>query len=254
MPYRSDEEAVRSRKEELERELADVRRRSAEFAYLEWRANELEKELAELAKREAAFAKKRQLPMLAGAKIASPCSADWDQMIGNDQVRFCKSCEKNVYNLSAMTAEAAEALIVEKEGNICARFYRRADGTILTADCPVGVRRKWVRRVGGAAVLVGTAVAGTTALAMRREAHMGDIAQQPVVMGSVAATPQEVETTPMTSATPDPTTPHMMGHIGRMAVKPADPKKDKSSAKPKDKPHVTMGIMAAPGDPLASGL
>lgn len=253
MPYRSDEEAVRSRKEELERELADVKRRSAEFAYLEWRANELERELAELTKREAAFAKKRQLPMLANAKIASPCHADWDQMIGDDQVRFCKSCEKNVYNLSAMTSEAAEALIVEKEGNMCARFYRRSDGTILTADCPVGVRRKWVRRAGAAAVLFGTAAAGTTGLTISAHPTMGDIAQQPVVMGSVASTP-EVETAPTTSATPDPTTPHTMGHIGRVVVKPADPKKDKGATKPKDKPHVTMGIMAAPGDPLASGL
>ncbi|MGH7326766.1 MAG: hypothetical protein ACREJX_00310, partial [Polyangiaceae bacterium] len=108
MPYRNDEEAVRSRKEELQRELADVKRRSAEFAYLEWRAKELETELAELAKREEAFAKKKRLPMLANAKVATPCHADWDQMIGDEHTRFCKSCEKNVYNLSSMTAEAAE--------------------------------------------------------------------------------------------------------------------------------------------------
>src|SRR5215472_13087466 len=112
MPYRSNAEAVRARKEELQRELADVKRRCAEHAYLEWRAQELETELADIAKREAAFSEKNRLP-----KIANACNADWEQMTGDDQVRFCKSCEKNVYNLSAMTAEAAEALIVEKEGN-----------------------------------------------------------------------------------------------------------------------------------------
>jgi len=208
MPYRSDEEAVRSRKEELERELCDVRRRTAEFAYLEWRAKELEAELAEIAKREAAFAKKKRLPMLANAKIASPCNADWDQMIGDEHVRFCKSCEKNVYNLSSMTAEAAEALIVEKEGNLCARFYTRSDGTVITADCPVGVRRKWVRRAGAAAVLFGTAAAGAAGLTIHEEPRMGDMASpttsavQPL-MGEVAPPDTQATATSTPSAMPN---------------------------------------------------
>lgn len=29
-------------------------------------------------------------------------------------------------------------LVVEKEGNLCGRMYRREDGTVLTADCPTG--------------------------------------------------------------------------------------------------------------------
>ena len=35
--------------------------------------------------------------------IASPCTASWDDMEGDDKVRFCGECELNVYNLSAMT-------------------------------------------------------------------------------------------------------------------------------------------------------
>ena len=41
-------------------------------------------------------------------KIASPCTADWRFMLGNDLVRFCGQCNKNVYNLSAMKREEAE--------------------------------------------------------------------------------------------------------------------------------------------------
>ena len=73
-------------------------------------------------------------------KIASPCTADWRFMLGNDLVRFCGQCNKNVYNLSAMTREQAEGLIRRMEGNLCARYYMRSDGTILTSDCPVGLR------------------------------------------------------------------------------------------------------------------
>jgi hypothetical protein len=82
-------------------------------------------------------------------KIASPCTADWKFMLGNDLVRYCGQCDKNVYNLSAMTREQAEALIRRMEGRLCVRYYMRSDGTVLNADCPVGLRavRQRVRRI-----------------------------------------------------------------------------------------------------------
>lgn len=72
--------------------------------------------------------------------VASPCSADWDEMIGDERARFCGQCKLNVYNLSGMTRRQAESLIASAEGRLCVRFYRRADGTILTENCPVGLR------------------------------------------------------------------------------------------------------------------
>ena len=62
-------------------------------------------------------------------------------MTGDDRSRFCTQCEKNVYQLSGMTAEDIATLVLEKEGALCARFYQRPDGTMLTAHCPVGVAR-----------------------------------------------------------------------------------------------------------------
>jgi hypothetical protein len=86
-------------------------------------------------------------------RIASPCPVGWEQMTGDDRVRFCEQCSLRVYNISAMTRTDAEALIANTEGRICARFYRRSDGTIITRDCPVGLRaiRRRVARVAGAA-------------------------------------------------------------------------------------------------------
>ncbi len=74
------------------------------------------------------------------AKVASPCSADWEGMIGDARRRFCGQCELNVYNLSEMSRREAEDLINRTEGRLCVRFYRRADGTVLTKDCPIGLR------------------------------------------------------------------------------------------------------------------
>lgn len=61
-------------------------------------------------------------------------------MPGTDRVRHCVQCDKNVYNLSAMTRREAETLLRETEGHLCARLYRREDGTILTENCSAGLR------------------------------------------------------------------------------------------------------------------
>jgi len=81
---------------------------------------------------------------LESIRVATPCKASWEKMQGDDAARFCQSCHKHVYNLSGMSRAQAEALISSKEGELCVRFYQREDGTILTDDCPVGV--KLVRR------------------------------------------------------------------------------------------------------------
>jgi hypothetical protein len=145
-----------------------------------------------------------RLPLLLdNVRIASPCSADWDDMSGDARVRFCGRCEKNVYNLSAMTRAAAEALISEKEGRLCVRFYQRADGTMLTADCPVGARRQrrlaraWAAISGAAAsaaLLVGL-VTGRVAGADTAVPDKGDkpsttrpvMQGEPMVMGKMVA-------------------------------------------------------------------
>jgi hypothetical protein len=73
-------------------------------------------------------------------QVAAPCPADWNQMMGSERVRFCGQCSLNVYNLSSMTRADAEHLIARTEGRLCVRFYRRRDGSIITRDCPVGLR------------------------------------------------------------------------------------------------------------------
>ena len=88
-------------------------------------------------------------------KVAAPCSAEWDQMFSfeGERIRFCSQCNLNVYNLSGMKRREAESLITRTEGRLCVRFYRRADGSILTENCPIGLRAI-KRKVTWAAQLV----------------------------------------------------------------------------------------------------
>jgi hypothetical protein len=92
-------------------------------------------------------------------RIATPCTASWDEMTGNDTVRFCGECKLNVYNISSMTAASAALLVDQTEGRLCVRLYKRKDGTVLTEDCPVGVRAR-LHRMGRAAGMALTAILG----------------------------------------------------------------------------------------------
>lgn len=87
-------------------------------------------------------------------QVAKPCPTSWEEMTGNDSIRFCSLCQLNVYNLSALTEREAETLISRSEGRLCVKFYRRADGKLLTQDCPVGLRafRKRVSRIAATAL------------------------------------------------------------------------------------------------------
>jgi hypothetical protein len=91
---------------------------------------------------------------LEGVRVAAPCKADWGKMVGDERVRYCGQCSLHVYNLSGMTKREAEGLVANSEGRLCMRFYRRADGSILTSNCPTGLRavRQRVSRVAGAAL------------------------------------------------------------------------------------------------------
>jgi hypothetical protein len=113
-------------------------------------------------------------------KVASPCTASWDAMKGDDTTRFCGQCSQYVYNLSEMTEDEADALIMEHEGKMCVRFYQRPDGTMMTKDCPVGwraVKRRFAVVAGVAAATLisvfGIMTAGVLGASVRGNGNGG---------------------------------------------------------------------------------
>ena len=118
--------------------------------------------------------------------IAAPCNIGWDNMVGDDRVRLCAGCDKNVYNTSRMTKAEIKELLAVDDNEHCLRIYRRADGTMITEDCPVGMRRvrdAW-RRVAKVA-------ASIWACALSLAPSWGQNANQkipPIVEGSAVLT------------------------------------------------------------------
>lgn len=219
MPYRDDQATLEARRDEIHAELADAERRVEALAGAVGDKEKLSRELASVEARLRRAGPR--LPLLEDVRVAAPCHARWEDMTGDDRVRFCGPCQKNVYNLSAMAREEAERLLAEREGSLCVRLYRRADGTVITNDCAVGVRRRRVRRAVAA-------VAGTGALAALAggfvTTQQGDVAVAqgvltgyPAVMGSASMEAQPA---------PKPTT---------QADKPADAPAKPAPETPKGK-------------------
>jgi hypothetical protein len=169
--------------------------------------------------------KTKRLPVvLENIRIATPCSADWDDMSGDARVRFCGKCEKNVYNLSAMSREEGEALVREKEGRLCVRLYQRADGTVITNDCPVGMQRARLRarvwaKISGAAASAalvlglfgGRARADLTVDGKKNTGDKKPVVTEPVrVMGGAVAIHEPEKKPPL---------------MGKIAMPQHDPKK-----------------------------
>ncbi len=86
--------------------------------------------------------------------IPTPCTADWDTMVGNDVVRFCQHCNLSVHDLSRMTRLEATRLILNSKGKLCARYVLRPDGGVATTN-PVhtqlhSIKRQATRLAAGA--------------------------------------------------------------------------------------------------------
>ncbi len=215
MSYRDDLDAAKTRRNVLARELRTVRHQLTD---LETQANTLERELDKTARNCDQARARVSLPLLSQVRVASPCNERWDDMTGDDRVRHCDRCDKNVFDLSALGAEQAESLLREHGTSLCARFYRRKDGTVLTSDCSVGRRRKrfrngFVAAVAGGLALLGIGVTVADNMVMGnleevREPMMGSIAEHPeehVMMGKIAIAEKELsEPTPEDSASDEP--------------------------------------------------
>ncbi len=149
MPYRTDRDALVARRETLQRELDAIAEVRAEEQALCDELRSVEKAL-------------RVGPLLGLGvpTVAMPCDVPWSGMQGDDRARRCTQCDKNVFNLAAMSDDEVRGIL--GAGDACVRFYERPDGTVLTADCRPQRRRRKLR-MAAAAVTTGAFAASIVA-------------------------------------------------------------------------------------------
>lgn len=77
---------------------------------------------------------------MAEIKIASPCNVPLSEMEDRGNCFHCNSCKLNVYHFSNLTNAEIADLLNENNEKLCIGIFRREDGTMITKDCPLGLR------------------------------------------------------------------------------------------------------------------
>ncbi|XXY19401.1 cell division protein ZapB [Sorangium sp. So ce216] len=242
-PYRDDADALKARHAQLVEELAAIEERVGELSALQQAQQRLEQELSTVRQRLDGITARR-VPLLDSLRVASPCTASWDEMAGDDRVRFCQRCEKNVYNLSEMPRDEAERLVRAAAGDLCVRLYQRADGTVLTADCPVGVSRRRIRNLTAAAVGGGLLAAGMAlaSASSSSRAVLGGLAPPRAVAPDIGPKPDIGLMPPQTVPRPGASDRTVMS----IADRPASP------GAPAPAAEAPPGLEEAPAEPAAT--
>lgn len=124
-------------------------------------------------------------------EIKTPCAANWDQMHGNDRVRFCEHCQLTVNDLTSLTPKRIRRLIAKSQARLCVRYYSGSNGKPLIAQVPTKLHQinKRVSRVAAgiftATLSMGSATgqASTTSPSYQRVFTV-QVSSMPVQLGA----------------------------------------------------------------------
>ena len=157
-------------------------------------------------------------------------------MLGDERKRYCGDCKLNVYNLSGMTRTEAENLILNHEGRLCVRFYRREDGSVLTKDCPVGwqaIKRRISRTAAAFASLLFALLGGLGVVSAFKQIDGFEVGRRflPIFSPTPDRTVMGNISSPISSPTPKSPEMPMMGAIAA----PTPKSTPKATPKPQDR-------------------
>lgn len=129
-------------------------------------------------------------------KIAKPCTADWEQMAGDDRKRFCEQCGKHVHNVSAMTSRERAEFAKPANQNECIAYVHRTDGAPVDLSVWTKLRRYMppLRLMRWSAV---AALLPSVLTACGGRVLSGRIAPQPAFAGPAVEEKQSPSTAPV---------------------------------------------------------
>lgn len=121
-------------------------------------------------------------------EIVSPCSADWDSMKGNDQIRFCEHCNRNVNDLTQITHKQIKRLIAHSNGRFCVRYYPGSGAPLPARSIPQKVHQigRRVSRIAAGAFTAALSLSST--VAQTQQPNRANSANDELaIVGTVAA-------------------------------------------------------------------
>ena len=74
-------------------------------------------------------------PMQEPPQMSFVCPIPWDSLKGSAASRYCSACDRMIPNLSLLSRNEREAILEKAEsGTVCAAFYRRLSGELVTVE------------------------------------------------------------------------------------------------------------------------
>jgi hypothetical protein len=137
------------------------------------------------------------ITQLTSEPLERPCAVPWSQMRGDERVRHCETCARDVYDLSAMSAREAEIRLLNA-GTLtpCIRFARDDEGRVMHAAPPPGAYRPESRPAAlVAAVTVGVTLGASSVRAEEPSAPAQCVAYVPQADVNRAIALAELEST-----------------------------------------------------------
>src|SRR3954453_7724509 len=130
--------------------------------------------------------------------IRQRCSADWEQMPGDDRHRFCEHCQRYVHNISAMTSAERETLARPENMRECVFYSQRGNGEVADLSFLARLRRVFpFLRLACWSALVGL-------LPVMLTGCMGVRCPRPGVIRPIQPEPAPPQTTNQTSTVESP--------------------------------------------------
>jgi protocatechuate 3,4-dioxygenase beta subunit len=115
--------------------------------------------------------------------IASPCSVEWESMIGNDRVRFCEHCRLSVHHVDALSRKQLRRLIARSHGRVCVNYWRpnRSSETAFPMLHQIGRRTSALAAGAFSATLSLSTATAATQVNFRRPALTNSVAAASVL-------------------------------------------------------------------------
>jgi hypothetical protein len=77
------------------------------------------------------------LRQLTRTALEKPCDSPWETMVGDDKVRHCAACDREVYSISEMTELEAELRLLNAADAVpCIRYARDLEGGVIHRPPP----------------------------------------------------------------------------------------------------------------------
>ncbi len=65
-------------------------------------------------------------------EVPKPCSMNWDEMTGNEEIRHCEKCQHPIYNISEMPKRRALKVLNQPDEKVCVSYLQDEQSQVIT--------------------------------------------------------------------------------------------------------------------------